>query len=205
MAIELGLAPGVSVAPAKEAKVTGSVLQLVGVDKSSPISYGMDPAYAALSPNGMAFGVSNLTASSPNSAHEPEAKRVTGRGGPEEQDIPQGRVPAETESLPTPKPWQAAPVNEEQERNNPRVIPVRYRPQVIARFAEAKELLLAGLLDHAADIAENPVVVDAHLGNGNVLLFAINPVYRGETIGTYPLVLNAIANFAQLSRAALSE
>jgi hypothetical protein len=28
-----------------------------------------------------------------------------------------------------------------------------------------------------------------------VLLFANNPVYRGETIGSYPMVFNAIMNF----------
>ena len=98
-----------------------------------------------------------------------------------------------------PKPWEAMPLNEDQERNNPRVLPLAWRPQVIARFGEAKGLLLSGLLDNGSAIAEHPVVVDAHLDKGNVLLFAINPVYRGETIGTYPLVLNAILNFDHLS------
>ena len=42
----------------------------------------------------------------------------------------------------------------------------------------------------------------AHLGEGNVLLFANNPIYRGETIGSYPLVFNAIMNFQYLAREA---
>ncbi len=29
-------------------------------------------------------------------------------------------------------------------------------------------------------------------GKGHVLLFASNPMWRGETIGSYPLVFNAI-------------
>jgi hypothetical protein len=33
-----------------------------------------------------------------------------------------------------------------------------------------------------------------------VLLFGNNPVYRGETVGTYPLVFNAILNFQHLAR-----
>jgi hypothetical protein len=41
------------------------------------------------------------------------------------------------------------------------------------------------------------VVVDAQLGHGSVLLFGNNPVYRGETIGTYALVFNAILNYRQ--------
>jgi len=35
-----------------------------------------------------------------------------------------------------------------------------------------------------------------------VLLFANNPVYRGETVGSYPLVFNAILNFQHLGHAA---
>jgi len=33
-----------------------------------------------------------------------------------------------------------------------------------------------------------------------VLLFGNNPVYRGETVGDYPLVFNAILNFDHLAR-----
>jgi hypothetical protein len=66
------------------------------------------------------------------------------------------------------------------------------------RFAENKSLLLDGLLDKAGSIAEHAVVVDAHLGMGNVLLFGNNPVYRGETVGDYALVFNAILNYQHL-------
>jgi len=100
--------------------------------------------------------------------------------------------------LPSPKPWQPTPLNEEQTRNNPYLIPEEYRPNVILRYAESKGLLMDGLLDNGSAIAELPVVVDAHLGKGNVLLFANNPIYRGETIGTYGLVFNAILNYEHL-------
>ena len=53
------------------------------------------------------------------------------------------------------------------------------------RFSDGKSLLLDGLLDKAGSIAEHAVVVNAHLGQGNVLLFGNNPVYRGETVGKY--------------------
>ncbi len=59
--------------------------------------------------------------------------------------------------------------------------------------------MLDGLLDKASSIAEHAVVVNAHLGQGNVLLFGNNPVYRGETIGTYALVFNAILNYQHLA------
>jgi len=38
-----------------------------------------------------------------------------------------------------------------------------------------------------------------------VLLFGNNPVYRGETIGTYPLVFNAILNFQHLAHESITE
>jgi hypothetical protein len=102
--------------------------------------------------------------------------------------------------LPNPKPWQAAPLNEEQSRNNPYLIPEEYRPNVIVRFSEQKGLLISGLLEGGDAIAERPIVVNAHLGKGNVLLFANNPIYRGETIGSYALVFNALLNCDHLSR-----
>ena len=93
-------------------------------------------------------------------------------------------------------------LNEEQMRNNPRVIPAQYRPDVILRFSDAKTLLRSGLLDKASSIAEHAIVVDAHRGQGNVLLFGNNPIYRGETLGTYGLVFNAILNYQHLAKAA---
>jgi len=99
------------------------------------------------------------------------------------------------------QPWEPKALDEEQTRNNPLVIPVRSRPDVILRFSDAKTLLLDGLLEKAGSIAEHAVVVNAHLGQGNVLLFGNNPVYRGETIGTYPLVFNAILNYQHFAPA----
>jgi len=49
----------------------------------------------------------------------------------------------------------------------------------------SKDLLVAGLLDHGDALAEHAAVVAAHLGSGTTLLFANNPLYRGETIGSY--------------------
>jgi hypothetical protein len=34
---------------------------------------------------------------------------------------------------------------------------------------------------------------------GHVVLFTINPVYRGETVGSYSLVLNTIMHFDNLN------
>jgi hypothetical protein len=200
-AIDTGLAPGVSIAPASDARVVGSVLNTVFVGRDNPVANGYDLNVPVMSANGMAFNISNTVGRTGGRVlMDPYAERPTGRGGLEENDEPQGRKITEAEPLEKQQPWEARKLNEEQTRNNPSVIPAEYRPDVILRFTEAKTLLLSGLLDKAGSIAEHAVVVNAHLGKGNVLLFGINPIYRGETIGTYGLVFNAILNHDRLGR-----
>jgi dihydroorotase len=60
------------------------------------------------------------------------------------------------------------------------------------------ELLVSGLIDNGGALAKKAAVVDARFGKGHVLLFAINPIWRAATLGSYPLVTNAILNFDAL-------
>jgi hypothetical protein len=199
-AIDTGLAPGVSIAPHADARVVGTVLDTVFVNGENPVAFGYEKSVPVISSGGMAFNVSNsLGRPGGRILMDPYAERPTGRGTQEDNDEPQGRKIAEAEALEKQQPWQARKLNEEQTRNNPLVIPAELRPEVILRFADNKGLLLDGLLDKGASIAEHAVVVDAHLGQGNVLLFGNNPIYRGETIGTYGLVFNAILNHDHLA------
>jgi len=55
------------------------------------------------------------------------------------------------------------------------------------------------LVEGGDEIAQHAAVVDAPAGKGHVVLFSINPVYRGETWGTYSMVLNTILNFDSLN------
>jgi hypothetical protein len=199
-AIENGLAPGVSVASGGDARVVGSVLDAVFVAPQNPIAYGFGKEVAVMSSEGMAFNVSQTIGHRGRRLlMDPYDQRPTGRGSVQDSDMVQGRELVEPPALPKPKPWEAAPLNEDQLRNNPSVIPEALRPEVILRFSDAKDLLLSGLLDKPGSIAEHAIVVDAHLGAGNTLLFANLPIYRGETVGTYPLVFNAILNFDRLA------
>ncbi len=205
-AIDTGLAPGVSVAPHDDARVVGTVLNTVFVDRDHAVAFGYGPGVPVISANGMAFNVSSILGRTGGRALmdslsdplDPYAKRETGRGSVEDSDEPQGRKITEAEPLVKQEPWEPKALDEEDTRNNPLVIPMQERPDVILRFSDAKTLLLDGLLDKASSIAEHVVVVNAHLGQGNVLLFGNNPVYRGETIGTYALVFNAILNYQHL-------
>ncbi len=202
-AIESGLAPGVSVAPHGDARVVGTVLNTVFVDRESPVAFGYGTSVPVMSANGMVFNVSNtLNRGGGRMLMDPYSERPTGRGSVEDSDQPEGRTGAEAEALTKQQPWEAKKLNEDEERNNLLLIPKAMRPNVILRFADNKGLLLDGLLDKGGSIAEHAVVVDAHLGQGNVLLFGNNPIYRGETLGTYGLVFNAILNHDQLTPAA---
>src|SRR5271154_512441 len=59
-AIDLGLAPGVFVAPKGNVRVIGSVLAAAFVDKSSPIANGYGKELGVYSADGMAFTVGNM-------------------------------------------------------------------------------------------------------------------------------------------------
>jgi hypothetical protein len=203
-AIDMGLAPGVNLVPHGDARVVGSVLNTAFVAPDNPIAWGYGASVPVMSADGTVFSISNTIGRSGGGRMlmDPFQQRPTGRGGVGDADVPQGRSNVAPVIPPQPKPWEARPLNEDQARNNPNVIPPQYRPEVILRLSEAKDLLLSGLLDKGASIAERPIVVDAHLGTGNVLLFGNNPVYRGETVGSYSLVFNAILNYDHLARPA---
>ena len=198
-AIDVGLAPGVFVAPRDKLKVVGSVLKAQFVDRGDPVAAGYaSDELAVYSADGLSFTISNSTRGSRGIPTANDFKRVTGRGGPNDEDIPEGRPFAEPPALPEVKRWQAVPFNEDQARDNHWLIPIDQRPRTMVHFAPEDELLLAGLLDHGDELAERAALVHARYGKGHVLLFAINPIWRGETIGSYALVLNALTHFGQL-------
>ncbi|HVF90959.1 MAG TPA: M14 metallopeptidase family protein [Blastocatellia bacterium] len=65
--------------------------------------------------------------------------------------------------------------------------------RVIARFADAKELLLSGWLLGAEKLAGKGAIVEVKKGKGRVILFAYRPQYRGQSVASFPFLFNAIA------------
>lgn len=197
-AIDSGLAPGVSVAKPGNLRVTGTLLRAQTTESASPVTWGYDKPFTVYSESGMAFKVSHQVRGDSRIVSADDHKRPTGRGGADDIDLPQGAGYAEPPELPSVKPWQALPLNAEQARNNPFLLPQDQRPRALLRFADTDELLISGLLDNGGSLAKHAAVVDARLGKGHVLLFAINPMWRAATVGSYPLVTNAILNFDAL-------
>jgi hypothetical protein len=199
-AVTLGFTPGVGIASAQKLKVTGSALRSKTVDAASPIVYGYADNLAIFASNPPVFNVSNMAGGGRGRRNNPEEhQRPTGRGTADDPDVPQGRPPADIPEEPHAEPWEALPVTDEQLRNPINVIPPPARPRVVLRYADAKELLVSGLLDNGGELAQHAAVIDAPYGEGHVVLFSNNPFWRAETKGSYFLVFNAIMNFDSLS------
>lgn len=67
--------------------------------------------------------------------------------------------------------------------------------RIIARYpANANEILLSGWALGAERIAGKAALVEFTIGKGKVILFGFRPQYRGQSLATFPLLFNAIAN-----------
>jgi hypothetical protein len=199
-ALSIGLADGVSVGNAQKLKIVGSVVGARLVDGRSPIAYGYDEKLSAYCDNGPIFSLSSISGGRGGRRLGGEMHtRPTGRGTMDDPDFTIGRPGVEVPEEPKAEIWENPLLTDEQLHNNFRVIPPASRARVIFRYADSKELLVSGLLEGGDEIAQHPAVVDVPTGSGHVVLFSINPVYRGETRGTYSLVLNTILNFDSLN------
>jgi hypothetical protein len=202
-AIQYGLTNGVSTNNPPRLHVVGSLLRSKLVDDASPIVYGIMDNLAVFSDDGESFNVSATRGGFRGGRFGGgTATRATGRGTADDPDVPQGMAALDPKFQapvqPTVQPWQLAPVTDDMLRNPINIIPPNQRPRTILRFADQRELLVSGLLD-GTDVAQRPVVVDSPLEKGHVVLFANNPIYRGETIGSYFLVFNTMLNFDNLN------
>ncbi len=196
-AVTYNFAPGVSIARSQRLKAVGDILRMKTVDAASPISYGYDDSLAMYCSDGPIFNLSNVAGG--RGGRGPREQRVTGRGTPDEPDSVQGRPPVEIPERPKAEVWEALPLTDEQRRNASALIPPAERPRVVLRYADNKDLFVSGLLDGGDEIAQHAAVIDVPSGRGHVVLFSTNPIWRGQTKGSYFLVFNTILNFDNLN------
>jgi zinc carboxypeptidase len=197
LAVSSGFTPGLSISQSDRLKAIGVVLRSKVVDPASPIAYGYGDSLSIYTFNGPLFNLSNLA--NGRGGRQLPPTRTTGRGSPDDPDVVQGRPPVEAPEIPTAEVWQALPLNDEQRRNGINVIPPAMRPRVVFRYADNKDLFVSGLLDGGDEIAQRAMVVDVPSGQGHIVLFSNNPMWRGQTRGSYFLVFNAILNFDNLN------
>ncbi|HEY6248834.1 MAG TPA: M14 family zinc carboxypeptidase [Candidatus Angelobacter sp.] len=199
-----GMTDMVNVADARTMQAPGSVLLSSVDDKKSPIAYGYDDQLYVYFRQGPVITIAGLGAGpgggGPGGPAGEDAARSSGRGSVADPDVIQGRNYIAPE-----KPVKRSP--REQELYVPEDLrevarwalpPRNEQPRVVLRFAADKELLLSGMVTGGNEIAEKPAVVDVPHGKGHIVLFAINPMWRNETMGSFFLVFNAIMNFDHL-------
>ena len=90
------------------------------------------------------------------------------------------------------------------------VIPVRWatstlfslpsydRTDVLMEFPGGKKNVLSGLMNGADGIKHRPAIIDMPMGQGQVLMFATNPIYRWQTFGEYRMLYNALFSYQHL-------
>jgi hypothetical protein len=64
--------------------------------------------------------------------------------------------------------------------------------RTVARYGDAKEVLLSGWLLGAEKIAGKGAIVEVKRGRGRIVMFGFRPQYRGQSIATLPFLFNAI-------------
>jgi hypothetical protein len=195
-AVNYGFTQGVTANRSQRLRAIGAILRTKMVDGASPIAYGYGDSLPMYCFNGAVYNINNGVGI--RGSRNPQ--RATGRGTPDDPDVPQGRPPAEIpEPPPRVEPWEAPPVMDEQLRNAVGLIPPNQRPRVVLRYADSRDLFVSGLLDGGDEIAQRAAIIDVPSGNGHVLLFSTNPFWRGQTKGSYFLVFNAIMNWDNLN------
>jgi len=200
LAVSTGFTPGLSVAQRQRLRIVGSVVRSKMVDATSPIAYGYTDNLGIWCDNGPIFNVSSIFGGRGGRRLGPDdgGNRPTGRGTTDDADTPQGRPGVDVPAEPKADTWQAVPITDEQMRNGINVIPPSARPRVILRYADSRDLLVSGLVENGGEIAQHAAVVDVPLDKGHVVAFSNNPIWRGETEGSYFLVFNALLNFDRL-------
>src|SRR5882724_9875161 len=199
--IEIGMADTVTIADGGKLQARGMIARANVADATSPIAYGYDDSLGVYFNQGPVFHVSVAGRLGGFLGDDAAGPKPSGRGGAKDPDIPQGRPWTEPEP----------PVKRSRAEQEVYVAPdvrgffgailppASLYPRVVLRFADEKNVWISGMLAGASELAEAPAVVDVPLGRGHVVLFAINPMWRQETQGTFMLVLNAALNFDHLN------
>jgi hypothetical protein len=196
---EYGISSGITVETPAQLFARGSIMRGVVADRKSPIAYGYDaqvPVYFNQDPVlnvGGGFGGFGGFG-----------------GGPQIPGVGQNTTPMATR-LPlsawepdasTQKPDRPQVDEAAQFRQMARQFGIAFdetTPRVVMRFPQnPNDILLSGTLVGGQLLANRAQIVDATVGKGHVVMFAIRPFWRWQTQGTYFLGFNAILNWNDL-------
>ncbi|MHB1313333.1 MAG: M14 family zinc carboxypeptidase [Gemmatimonadaceae bacterium] len=196
---EYNLTPGVRVETPADLFVRGSIIRGIIADKKSPIAYGYSgtqvPVYFNTAPVLNAGGVAA------------GGGFGFGRGSAQSQNVTPMAAPLKL------SPWDAnaAPAAAEPAAGRGGRgqgggfagfgggAPAGERPRVVLAFpTNPDDMLLSGTLANGQALSGRAQLVDAPLGKGHVVMFAIRPFWRWQTQGTYSFGFNTIMNWNDL-------
>jgi hypothetical protein len=201
--IHFGMAGGIRVADTPNLWAPGGVFRVTRTDTTSPLAYGYGDEL------GVYFGQNRgpifsdgqrspvVVAQQRAQPDGSTTERLSGRGGVGEPDIVQGR----------PRDWGEEGVAEFRRNQQDTAAQAgtgggqqqQVRARTIFRFAsDPQQLLISGGLTNGGELAHMPALVDVPLGLGHVVMFSFNPFWRSETLGSYPLLFNALLHHGNL-------
>jgi hypothetical protein len=192
---DYGLVGGVIVEHPSQLFARGSILRGQFADPKSPIAYGYDqkdiPVYFNQAPV-FALPEGRSSGSSSSGSGSGVGQNVTPNVAP--IHISPYDQPAE----PTVPSFDDAAYTRQMRLLYGGVKP-ELPPRVVMQFPkDPNDMLLSGTLSGGQAIAERPLVLDATVGKGHVVMFALRPFWRWQTQGTYFLGFNAILNWNHL-------
>jgi hypothetical protein len=198
---EYSLTSGVTVERPASLFIRGSIVRGVIADRKSPIAYGFDaevPVYFNQDPV-LAVGGGGGFGGFGGGAGAPGGQNVTPMATPLRLSpwVPEGdsaRAPVERRAAPA-----AAQGGGGGGGGFGGQGPTGPQPRVVMRFpANAADILLSGTIAGGESVTNRAQVVDAPLGKGHVVMFAIRPFWRWQTQGNYFLGFNTILNWNDL-------
>ncbi|MGZ8843889.1 MAG: M14 family zinc carboxypeptidase, partial [Pyrinomonadaceae bacterium] len=201
--IDYGITSGISIQESRQLQARGSVFDATFADRRSPIAYGYAetlPVYFNQAPlfqvagggGGGGFGGGGGEGGPGGGG---PASRPSGRGTLTDPDIIQG-MPQAAPAVPR-SPDQMA--QEQRLQQGAFFTPPNMRPRIVLRFAsDEKKLLISGMLAGGSELTNLPAVVDVPVGQGHVVMFANNPMWRHQTQGSFFLIFNAALNYDNL-------
>jgi hypothetical protein len=203
VAIDYGIASGVAIQEPRQLQARGSVYNATFADRRSPIAYGYAetlPIYFNQAPL-FQVAAGGGPGGGPGGGGEgggAGGQRPSGRGTLTDPDIVQAMPLAEP--APQRRPGGEQLTDEQRLQQGPFFTPPALRPRVVLRFAsDEKSLLISGMLAGGSELANAPAVVDVPVGQGHVVMFANNPMWRHQTQGSFFLLFNAVLNYDHLN------
>ncbi|MBI2796113.1 MAG: hypothetical protein HYX65_05335 [Gemmatimonadetes bacterium] len=195
-----GITSGITVESPAGLFARGSVMRGVWTDKKSPIGYGYEGAGLPVY-----FNQDPVLSAGAGGVPPEFAAFLGGGGGPSQNITPMAQKLAITPFDTANQPVRTGPAQVDDATallgfaRQFGLVNDEARPRVVLSFPrDPKDMLLSGTLANGQGLSGRAQVIDAPVGKGHVVMFAIRPFWRWQTQGTYMLGFNAIMNWNDL-------